>query len=400
VAVSAEPRVGRDFRLLIVARSVSWAGSAVSLVALPMAVYQQTGDARATAALAAVGFLPYLAFGLPAGVVADRWPRRAMMSITATLAGVATAAVPVCAWFGVRSTVLLFVVAGVTATLMVFYDAAGFGLLPALVPRDGLPAAIAKATAASTVINMSGPAVGGVLAAMITPESTLAVDAVSFLVAAAVLAGIREPARHRPVRSPVVREVAEGLRFLVRQAVIRSLTLIGIGISLVMGMVSGVLVATVVERFGLPSDDPRIGLAYTALGVGAVLASVALPAMARRHPVDGITIGALSVALLGLLGWAVSPTFAAGLGFLVVWQAGNSLVIVNSITVRNQLTPDSLQGRVNTTARMIAIAGQPVGAGVAGVLVGQVGLQPLLFLACGVTVATIGWAARAPLRHG
>ncbi|WP_181784948.1 MFS transporter, partial [Pseudonocardia pini] len=127
-----------QFRLLVLARTISWFGSAVTLVALPIAVYQRTGDAGHTAALTAVESTPYLLLGLLAGAVADRWPRRPTMVVTGLVAAAAVGSVPLAQALGVLSTPQLYVAAFVANSAMVFFDAAGFGLLPALVPREQL----------------------------------------------------------------------------------------------------------------------------------------------------------------------------------------------------------------------------------------------------------------------
>ncbi|MDZ7914940.1 MAG: hypothetical protein U5O16_24415 [Rhodococcus sp. (in: high G+C Gram-positive bacteria)] len=73
-------------------------------------------------------------------------------------------------------------------------------------------------------------------------------------------------------------------------------------------------------------------------------------------------------------------------------------MIINGITVRHLVTPDELQGRVNTTARMLAWGGQPIGAGVAGALVGPIGLAATLTVAVGVAVVNAVFASLSSLR--
>ena len=92
---------------------------------------------------------------------------------------------------------------------------------------------------------------------------------------------------------------------------------------------------------------------------------------------------------------------APALVVLLVWQATNSLVIVNGIVARQRAAPDQMQGRVNTTARMIAWGGQPLGAALGGVLAGAYGVRTaLLITGCAVLAAAVaGWATPLRTRH-
>lgn len=386
-----------QFRLLVLARTISWFGSAVTLVALPIAVYQRTGDAGHTAALTAVESTPYLLLGLLAGAVADRWPRRPTMVVTGLVGAVAIGSVPLAQALGVLSTSQLYVAAFVAGSAMVFFDAAGFGLLPALVPREQLGHAVGRATGVATLITMAGPAAGGVLVAVLSAPYALLLDAASFVLAAALIALIREPARE-PVRSQLRREIAEGLRFVWEHRLVRLLTLLGTGNSLAAGMVTGLLVATAVQRYGLAVDDRMIGVLYAGLGVGTLLATLALPRLTAASTAGIVALLGLGVQAVALTVWAAGRAPLLGLAALVVWQAAASTVILNGITLRHQVTPDALQGRVNTTARMLAWGGQPVGAAVAGGLVTVFGLVPTLVVAVGVLGGTWVAAFCSPLR--
>ena len=93
-STNAPTSLGAAFRLMVLARTVAWFGTAVALVAFPLVIYRTTGSAAATALLTAVESAPYLLFGLFAGAVADRWRRRPTMVVTALAACAATASIP------------------------------------------------------------------------------------------------------------------------------------------------------------------------------------------------------------------------------------------------------------------------------------------------------------------
>jgi MFS family permease len=394
------------WRRYLVARAVSWTGSMLTLVALPLLVFQLTGSPALTAALTAVEALPYLLLGLLAGALADRWDRRRLMVATSLADAVILGSIPAAAILGVLHPGHLLVAAAASATVAVFFDAASFAVLPALVGRDRVAAATSSSISTYTVIGLAGPALGGMLAAALGPATAIGLDAVTFAAAAVLLA--RLPAARLSVSraEPVVRrrvgsDIAEGLRFLWRHPLIRSFTLLGVGNSLTGGAVLGLIVVVAVQRVGLAGHDWRIGLFYAVACAGTLAANSALPWLTRRVPIGRITLIGLAANWLALLGWAAVTQLVAALVALLVWQATNSLVIVNGIIARQQAAPDHLQGRVNTTARMIAWGGQPLGAALGGVLAGVYGVRTaLLITGCAVLAAAIaGWATPLRTRH-
>ena len=378
----------RGFGGFFVARTVSWAGSALTLVALPVLLYERTGNAALTGLATALEALPYLLLGLPAGALADRWDRRRTLVVTALSSGLLLASVPVVDAWGALTPAHVLVVATGVATLFVFSDAATFGVLPALVGRDRIAGATGRLNTANTIVTVAGPAVGGLSMGVFGAAWTLGLDAASFAVAAVllrrlVLPPIENPAGPRRMRT----EIVEGLHFLWNRRAIRWLTLLGVGNSLTGGAVLGLVVVAAVRNLGLAEDDGRIGLLYAAAGAGSLLAGLLLPSIRTRLTVGQITLFGLLAGWVAVSAWALSDGLVVGLLTLAAWQAAHILVNLNGIVLRQESTPDALQGRVNTTARMIAWGGQPLGAALGGVLAETLDARIALLLA-GAGVAT------------
>lgn len=401
VVINSAPSLWSDipFRRFLLARAISWAGSAITLIALPLLLFQRTGSVGLTAALTALEALPYLAFGLIAGALADRWSRRRIMVVASIANATVLATVPITDAMHLLGPTHLLIVAFTSAGLAVFFDAASFAALPALIGKDRLPAATSISVSTSTVIGMAGPPAGGTLAATLGAANVLAVDAISFLLAAAVIAGlpIGRPAP-APHRRRFAADIAEGLRYIWRQPLIRSLTLLGIGNSMTAGAVLGLLVATAVHHLGLPDTDARIGLLYGACGLGTLIAGIALPRLTRIAPIGWITLGGLAANWALLLGWTFTTAIPLALLILCAWQATNSLVTINGILARQQLSPDHLQGRVNATARMIAWGGQPLGAATAGTLAEHWSIQTALLITGSAVACAALLGLLTPLR--
>ncbi|WP_158888876.1 MFS transporter [Amycolatopsis anabasis] len=389
------------FVLFTAARAVSWAGTAITLVALPMLLYQRTQNASLTALLTAAEALPYLVFGLLAGALADRWPRRTVMVLISVAQAVLLASVPLADVAGILGAGHLLAVALASAGFAVFFDAASFSAIPQLAGRARLAEATSASAGIHTMIGLLGPTVGGVVAASLGAANAIGVDAVSYALAAILLGRLpllRADGAGERAGTRLRADIADGLRFVWRHPLIRPLTLLGIGNSMTAGAVLGLLLPMAVRQVGLAPDDARIGLFYGVAGLGGLLATLLLPWLARRIPVGWVSLGGLLANWLLLLGWVSAPGLVPALIVLGLWQATNTLVTLNGILVRQRMTPDALQGRVNTTGRMIAWGGQPLGAALGGALAAGLGV-PAAVVCSGAGVLLAGLLGLAtPLR--
>ena len=256
------------------------------------------------------------------------------------------------------------------STLWVFSDAATFGVLPQLVGRRHVAEATSALVTMSTFIALVGPVAAGVLVTITSPALAIGVDGAAHLVVAAGTATLRwrgsEDGRTSGVDGSMRGDIAEGLRYIWDHPVIRWFTVLGAGASLAGGAVTGLLVVIGVEQLGLEADDAALGRLFAAGAVGTLVASVFLPRLQRAVGVGVITTSGYGVALVTLLALSWTSDLGVGLVVLALFNCALTLLIVNGIVTRQVVTPDRLQSRVNTTARLIAWGGNPVGAALAG----------------------------------
>jgi MFS family permease len=170
-------RGDRVFLRFWTAASISLTGTLVTGVVLPILVYQRTGSAWETSLLVAIETILYLAFGLVAGAVADRLDRRRLMWRCELGSAALVGSIPLAFAAGVLSTAQIYVAAAGPATMFVWFDAANFGALPAIVGRDRIASAYGWLSSSGSVLQIAAPALGGVLAATIGPAPAMAVDA-------------------------------------------------------------------------------------------------------------------------------------------------------------------------------------------------------------------------------
>ncbi len=383
----------QDFSRYLTARLLSVIGSLVAVVALPVLVYQLTGSAGWTSAVAMAEALPYLVFGLLAGAVADRVDRRRLMVAMDLVVAVGLGSVPVAWWTGVLTAPHVVVVAFVAQTAFVFFDAANFGALPALVGKDKLTASYAKLFGRTTLAELVVPGLTGLLVASLSPANLLAVNVVTAVGSAMLIRAIRGAlSTPRTDATTLVGDIGSGLRFLWGHSIVRTLTLVGATHSAAAGAWVAMLVPWADRVLGVaPSGDVRLAALFSCWGVGALIASRLLPTLSARWGGARLALGALPISLL-CGGSALLSTHWVPAGLAAVaWGTAHSTVVLNAITYRQRMCPPELQSRVNTTARMLSWGlGQPAGAALAGAAAVFAG--PRAGLAAGVGVLVVGVA--------
>ncbi len=389
-----------------IAGRVSYAGSMITSVVLPVLMYRRTGSPLETSVLVAMEFVPYLTFGLFAGALADRMNRQKLMWGCELASAVLAASVPAASLAGGLTTAQMIAVAAGIGTTFVWFDSASFAALPALVGRNRIVGARSSISAADSISTMAGPAAGGILAATIGPANAMILDAASYVISAWLIATISRrlsapaDARQALTARRVRADVAEGLRYLWHQRQVKALTLIGTASSVTGGAIIGLLVVYANRQLGLPRTSALIGVLYAAGGLGAFAASAALPALARRFPVPAITLAGTAARAGLLVGFALTHRVAAALVCYAALVGCSQLTILNGITYRQQVIPDRLQGRVNVVARMTAVGGQPLGSVLGGALATVLDVRAALLVTGLGTGAALVYGAAGPLRPG
>ncbi len=393
----ADPAVRR----LLTAHVLTYIGKTLSAVTLPVLAYQLTGSARHTAVLVSLEMVPYLLLGLPLGALADRANRRHLMVASEVLSAAVTASITAAALFDALTIGHLYTAVLGLGTTFVLHDAANFGALPSLVPEGELTDVLTWQWTIDSTLQITGPLTAGILIATIGATYIPLLDSVTYLASATLLGGINRPFQgHLADRvEPLARRLTAGARFIWRQPLVRSFTLLGIGNSLTAGAIVGLLVPFSVRQLGFSDSDGRLGLLYAVGAAGGLGAARLLASLATRPPTTTTKASLLiTTCLVPILAVQTTLPAAAVLYGLVV--AGTQLTILNGIAYRQKATPDHLQGRVNVLARMIAVAGYPVGAATVALLTDHLSIPTTLALAAAGTgtsaILTIAGPFRLP----
>ena len=171
-------------------------------------------------------------------------------------------------------------------------------------------------------------------------------------------------------------QIRRALHFVREHRTLAALLAIGFGNSLAYGAVIGLTVPYAVERLHLASHDSRIGLLYSASGVGALVAGVTFARLFRMSRVRWITPGVLAAATVMMAGLTVTNRWLTAVALLTVFTWGTATAIATGITYRQIVAPDDLRSSVNVLGRMIAWGGQPFGAAMGAVIAGAATCTP------------------------
>ncbi len=398
-ADATEPLWNWDFRKWFAGRTISTLGTEATAIAIPVLIFQQTGSPALTGLVSAVIVLPYLVFGLIAGGVADRMNRSGLMVASDLVGAMALVSIPIAHLAGLHSTVHILVVTFVVWTAFVWFDAASFGALIAVVGKSKLAAANSALWSSATVVGIVVPALAGIVIALWGPEVILMADALSAVASALLIMRIRTDLRPTAVvdgsSEELWRSIREGLRFIWASTTLRLATLGMAALTFAGGLAMGLLVVFFARALDAPQG--ALGVFFAAAAVGALLASLTLTRLRRRVGPGRLMVLAFlwSVPLLVL--FAFVPAWIASLVIWTAWNYLRTLATINNITIRQEETPPELQGRVNMTGRMIALSGTPAGALVGGVLVEFVPIQVVFAMAAAPVLAVSLVFLRSPL---
>jgi MFS family permease len=377
-------------------------GSAVTSVVLPVLVFERTGSAAATGGLFAVRVVPYLLFGLIAGPVADRGDRRRLIIGGNLAEGLLVATIPIAAAFGVLTIVQVYAVAALSATAFVFSDAAVFGAVPALVGSERIAAANGALAALASIAEIAGPVIAGVLIAVIGAASAVTVGAVSFFVAAALVASIRSSFRTEASPREHVRirvQLHKTMEFVRSKPVIGVLFAAGFANSFAFGAVLGLLVPYASTVLGLARGSGLVGILYGAGGVGSLLAGLGFARLFRVDRVSWLTPASLAASGLAAATLSLTRNWVFAAAVLVVFSATITMTIMTGITFRQIASPDGLRSSVNVIGRMISWGGQPFGAAVGAVVATLADVEATYAAAAMVMLAAAVGARAALMRH-
>jgi len=395
----------RDFVRLWSAQAVSAFGARITREGLPIAAVFTLGASPAQLGLlSALSHGPALIVGLAAGGFVDRSKRRGLMMAADLVRALVLASIPVAALLHLLTLPQLYVAAALVGAASVLFEIADHAYLPGLVAREDITRANASLSATESVAEIAGPALAGALFQVLAAPLAIAVNAVTYLVSALFLTGIRkvEPTPEPEPHARWTDDVRLGFGTALRHPLVRPVFLSSWMQSLAGGTFGALYILFCVKVVGL--SPSLLGLTIAAGGLGALIGAAVAGWLSKRLGVGPSFLGAQVLVALAIAIIPLSPADPArGMSFLVVSQVlgdafGVATMILGTSLIQTVM-PVAVLGRVNASFRAINGGLAVVGAILGGLLGEAIGVRGAIWVGvAGLALAPL-FSLPSPLRR-
>jgi MFS family permease len=394
-----------DFLRLWTGQSISELGSQVSQLAIPwLAAVGLHASPFAFSLLGVLGFMPFILFALPAGVWVDRLRRRQILIVGDASRAVLLALIPILWAAGVLQIWHLLILQFVIGIFTVFFDVAYQSYLPALIEREHLVDGNSKLQLTVSVAQVAGPSTSGALIAAITAPYAIVGDAISFVISTLFMLRMRhrenlprqDTDEPRPKMWP---QVKEGLQWVVGSRYLRAIAGCT-GTSNFFGSVGfAILLLYLVRKLHLHSYE--VGAVFAVGSLGSIVGALVANRVQKRIGV-GPAIVAYSVLFsMGGVAFPLAPhsfplpMLMAG---MLLFGFGGVAYNITQVSLRQAITPERLQGRMNAAMRWIVWGTIPLGTLLGGAIGQRYGLRTALWVAAVGGLPTFLWVLLSPVR--
>lgn len=395
----------RSFVRLWTGETISVFGSLVGRTALPFtAILVLDAGPLEIALLHAAELVPAFLTGPFVGVWVDRLRRRPIMIAADIGRFVLLVTIPLAHIFDALTMGQLYAVAFFVGILTISFDVAYLSYLPTIVNKDQLLEGNSKLAASTSVAEVGGFSLSGWLVQLVTGPVTILIDAISFLFSAAFVAAIKTP---EPSPAPaegrlgVREEFTEGVRFLVRDPVLRPLAAANVTLELAWALFGAVFLVFVTKDLGFKPG--LLGMTFAVGGFSSLFGAL----LARRSALwfglgpsmwGGLVLMGVSMLFIPLAQGATVLAAALLVAQQLVGDGGATVFEVNQVSLRQSVTPERMLGRVNAAIRLTSLGAMLVGSLIGGVMGETVGLRPTLIVGAGAVFAAALWIIASPAR--
>jgi MFS family permease len=376
-----------DFVKLWGSLTITHFGGQVTFLALPLtAALLLNATPFEVGVLTALEALPFALFGLPAGVLVDRWPKLPIIICADVGRALALLAVPACAWFGALSMPVLYIVGFLVGTGSIIGWPAYQVFMTERVGRGNLVEANAKIGISDSAAQLVGPGIAGALIQWLTAPFAILLDAICFLASALMLRGIPPAPTDAPKARPrrMLTEMREGLAVVWNNPTLRALVW-AIGLWQVFRHAFIAIVVLYAAR-ELNFSAGHVGVMFMMAGVGTLAAATLTTRLNKRFGMGRTMLAGLAGtgASWLIMACAAGPWWLASIlfaGSLFILDLAAMVFFINYLTLRQAVTPDRLLGRVTSTMIALTVSTAPLGGLAGGWIAEQIGLRATLALA-------------------
>ena len=376
-----------DFLKLWTGQSISELGSQVSQLAIPwLAAVGLHASPFQFSLLGVFGFLPFIIFALPAGVWVDRLRRRQILIVGDSARAVLLALIPVLWATGLLRMWQLLVLEFVTGIFTVFFDVAYQSYLPSLVEREHLIEGNSKLQLTVSVAQIAGPSLSGGLIAAITAPYAIVADAVSYVISTGFMLRMRHretvpEAKEGESRPKMWPQVKEGLQWVVGHRWLRYIASFTATSNFCTSVLFAIYLLYAVRSLHLSSVE--LGITFAVGSGGSILGALTANRLQRLFGVGPTIVGTAAFGSLGGILYPLAP-HSFPLPFLMAGQAifgfGAVAYNITQVSLRQAITPERLQGRMNAAMRWLVWGTIPLGTLAGGAIATASGLRTALWV--------------------
>ncbi|NGN68836.1 MFS transporter [Streptomyces sp. A7024] len=363
------------YRTFLGIQTLSALGDSFSYVALPLLVLHSTGSLLQMGLVTALTGAASILTGLFAGVVVDRFDRRRLLMLADAARCLLYLLIPL-AWAFATPVWLIYAVVPLAGCFSMLFQVTYVTVVPSIVRPDQITKANGHMYATYAVAGVAGPALAGFVASVAGPAAAIGIDAATFAVSAVGIFFVRFDGRPSSSgaaqRGNVRQEFLAGAKFLFAHPVLRPLTLL---LSLLTFLIYGLtdLVIYLIKH-ELHHPDTTVGYVLTAGTVGSFIASAAVARVRKRLGFGVAWVGAFVVAGFAIAGIGVAGSVPVIAVLMAVTMMCTGIAGICSMSLRQEVTPAHLLGRVTSAFWTIHNSLGPVGAGVATAAAGGLGV--------------------------
>lgn len=347
--------------------ALSCLGSSFTVVALPLLVLESTGSVARMGMITALRSAGGLAVSLFVGLLVDRVDRRRLMFWADIGRMAAYGAIPIGTWFFGPSMLFLAICVVIGEALTTIFTVTFNAAVANLVPASRLTEANSRLQATFATFYILGPVLAGIFCTRFGAANAILVDAISFGVSA--FAFTRLTLRYGTARSAMdhsrpeskLDEMLAGIRFILRNPVIRASALLTVGVYFCGAATIDLFIYYLKHDLG--RSDHSVGVVLGIAGIGSVLGGLATPHLRRRFGFGPPFLASILVRAVVLLLAHWVTGLAAMIVLAVLFMLGEYLAMILWGTLRQEMTPDRLRGRVSAATAALSVAG-PIGAAV------------------------------------
>ncbi|WP_307848641.1 MFS transporter [Microbispora oryzae] len=399
MALDTRPLAVPAYRRLLIGQGVSFVGFQLTAVAVNGQVFEISGSSLWVGLLGPVSLVPLVVFGLWGGAIADAVDRRRLLLIGSVISWLATAALLLHAWSGLRNVSLVLGVIALQSIGFAITSATRGAIIPRIVPVERVAAANTLNFLVSSIGTVIGPLLAGIVLAKGGYALAYLIDAVLF--GAGFYAAVRLPglAPLGETSRPGLRSVADGLAYIATQPIVMMSFVVDI-IAMAFAMPRALFPELTAERFG--GSPVAFGWLSASIAIGSVMAGLSSGWIGRVRR-QGVAL-TLVIALWGLT--VAAAAFARPLWLVVVLLAvGGATDLASAVwrqTILQTYAPDEMRGRMQGVFMVVVAGGPRLGDLRAGATATAFGLVPAWAgggLACAVLVLITGFAITSFRRY-